>query len=186
VNPRLRRGMKAGFTLIELMVVVAIIGVLASVAIPAFMKYVLKAKTTEALGNVRRMFEGARAYFHQDWTARGTAGLPLARQFPATAAYTPVLRCCQGGSGGKCRPDSTIWTNAWMDLKFAMEDAHYFNYDYTSSGTNLTSAFSADAFGDFDCDNIWSTYEMIGSVLPDGTIPSPSGAGGFFTNNQLE
>ena len=48
-----------GFTLIELMIVVAIIGILAAVAIPAFMKYIRRSKTTEALMNVRKMFDSS-------------------------------------------------------------------------------------------------------------------------------
>jgi type IV pilus assembly protein PilA len=54
---------KKGFTLIELMIVVAIIGILAMIAIPNFIKFQCRAKQSEAKSNLKAMFQAQKSWF---------------------------------------------------------------------------------------------------------------------------
>lgn len=180
---RMTRRAKNGFTLIELMIVVAIIGILAAVAIPAFMKYMRKSKTTEFTQAVKKIYDGARSYYLDESNSRGSI-VPIDKQFPATiAAPTPILGTCCTSAGQKCAPDPALWSGSWQDLKFSMDDPHYGQYSYNASGSGLTSQFTARANGDLDCDGTYSTFELVGKIDAENNV---TGSAGFFKSQDLE
>ncbi|MGL4222896.1 MAG: pilin [Shewanella sp.] len=62
-----------GFTLIELMIVVAIIGVLSAIAVPAYQNYVAKSEAATALGSLRSLVTPAELMLQQDGAISGGA-----------------------------------------------------------------------------------------------------------------
>ncbi|WP_028323672.1 type IV pilin protein [Desulfatirhabdium butyrativorans] len=70
---RIRRK-ETGFTLIELMIVVAIIGILAAIAIPNFMNYQCKAKQSEAKSNLGNIRTAEEAYYAEKDSYGATLG----------------------------------------------------------------------------------------------------------------
>ena len=74
----MKRSIQKGFTLIELMIVVAIIGILAAVALPAYQDYTVRAKVTEVI---------LAASAAKTGVAEAAATYSA---LPAAASYTPV------------------------------------------------------------------------------------------------
>src|SRR5262245_15679775 len=78
-----------GFTLVELMMVVAIIGILAAIALPAFSKYVKKSRTAEATLVLGKMWMGAVAYYEADHADSATIVVP--KQFPGDSSSSGMV-----------------------------------------------------------------------------------------------
>ena len=71
-----------GFTLIELMIVVAIIGILAAIAIPAYQDYTIRAQVTEGLTLAGDLKAGVAEWYANtgDWADLTDLGLSVARR----------------------------------------------------------------------------------------------------------
>ena len=73
---KLRKNNQKGFTLIELMIVIAIIGILAAIAIPNFLAYRTRGQNSAAVAAAKNFYNTAMAYF-ADTTSSGTQALVL-------------------------------------------------------------------------------------------------------------
>jgi type IV pilus assembly protein PilA len=181
---KIRRKAQEGFTLIELMIVVAIIGILAAVAIPAFMKYIKKSKTSEARQFVKKIYDGARAYYMDPNGAKDFASADADPQFPDAVGPTPAASCCGGTGGDKCLPEASQWADpSWIALQFSVDDPHYFWYTYNT--TAATSNFTAIAEGDLDCNTVTSYFSMYGEINSDYS-DGPAGTAALYRENELE
>src|SRR5687767_5877935 len=124
-----------GFTLIEIMIVVAILGILAAIAIPALTKYMRRAKTSEARIQLSKLFDATSAYFNEEHVGRGNVALiggggtlattashgcpvmdPTAPT-TADAGTTPALTVlCNEGPGARCVPGVGAAGSGYYDI----------------------------------------------------------------------
>jgi type IV pilus assembly protein PilA len=140
-----------------LMIVVAIIGILAAIAIPAFIEYINSGKGTEADLNLNKLAKSAKIYRQKN------AAYPTADEGPL-----PATTACAEPNGtfakGTFAPLRTAGSTFEI-LDFVIGDAFRYQYEWTS-GDPLV--FTASAIGDLDCDTVLKTSYAIGSVDGNG------------------
>lgn len=161
------RTRRSGMTLIELMIVVAIVGILAAVAIPVFGSYLRRSKASEAFTVLQGIRDREEEFFGEF------------RRYTESLTFRPVNRDCSD-----CGQESHLWNLAagdpWLNLGFTPDGPTFYAYEVITpfndigvfdagaarppnSGTTWPAAirpwFSAHGCGDLDCNgqsaNFW-------------------------------
>ena len=178
---------KSGFTLIELMIVVAIIGILAALAIPAFINYARRAKTSEVGSNLSNMFTGASSYYTAEHL--GVRGIvAVGGAIPQTTYCTVASSIDPTAPTGTKHVTDFSLLPSFSQINFDQGDPIYYQYQIVGANlcgntANNTGIYSFRGYGNLNGDAVTSLFELaVGSDTSNNLFRSPA----IYVINELE
>ncbi|HEB89082.1 MAG TPA: prepilin-type N-terminal cleavage/methylation domain-containing protein [Deltaproteobacteria bacterium] len=145
-----------GFTLIELMIVVAIIGILAAIAIPNFLRFQLKSKSSEGKVNIAAIRTAEESYLAEFGA------------YVATATENPLV-----ASVGTTKTPFLNTPGIDFDLLgWAPEGSVFFSYSTVAQAA--PAAYSIQGQADIDGDGVLQAWGYV-KTIPGGVVGMPIG-----------
>lgn len=200
----IKRLKSRGFTLVELMIVVAIIGVLAALAIYGVTKYLRTAKSAEARNSLGGISRAAVAAYERETVASEV--VPEGQKSSASNhalcnnTANPVPQDIANVKGVKYQPNSAEGQDyqtgdslaGWKCLRFQITSPQYYQYNYVRGASQIAkgaaastaNGFEAWAKGDVDADDTLALFAATGEVnTATGSVRASSQ---LFVENETE
>lgn len=129
-----------GFSLVELMVVVAVLGILASIAVPSYQEYVLRSKLADALSSLAQQRVSMEQYYQDNRSFDSAPAAPTGNCGIALAASSYFTYSCVTANGGQEFTITATGTAAGGTAAFAYTVDHGNNRRTTAMAAGWGSA----------------------------------------------